>query len=110
MVILQLYKGKNEWRDLRILRAETSQETGLQTNKKRKWEMPDTYVILFAVLLMAVAATYFVPAGAFEREIVDEVERVVPGTYSEAEGNPTGFMDIFLALQEGMVQSGGLIF
>lgn len=92
------------------MRAETSQETGLQTNKKRKWEMPDTYVILFAVLLMAVAATYFVPAGAFEREIVDEVERVVPGTYSEAEGNPTGFMDIFLALQEGMVQSGGLIF
>nr|WP_316047298.1 Na+/H+ antiporter NhaC family protein [Planococcus glaciei] len=50
------------------------------------------------------------PAGTFEREVVEEVERVVPNTYSETEQNPTGFMDIFLALQSGMVQSGGLIF
>ena len=72
--------------------------------------MPDTYVILLLVLLLATAATYIVPAGTFEREVVEEVERVVPNTYSETEQNPTGFMDIFLALQSGMVQSGGLIF
>ncbi|CAM3776387.1 YfcC family protein [Aeromicrobium ponti] len=81
-----------------------------ETSKKKKWEMPDTYVILFLVLLLAVIATYLVPAGSFEREAVDGVERVVPGTYAETEGNPAGFMDIFLALQTGMVQSGGLIF
>ncbi|ASN04447.1 YfcC family protein [Virgibacillus necropolis] len=81
-------------------------------NKKRKQklEMPDTYVILFIVLLMAVIATYIVPAGSFERETIDGVERVIPGTYSGVEGDTIGFMDIFLALQEGMVQSGGLIF
>jgi uncharacterized ion transporter superfamily protein YfcC len=82
----------------------------LEKEKKRKWEMPDTYVILFAVLLLAAAATYFVPAGSFERETVDGVERVLPGTYAETDGNAAGFMDIFLALQDGMVQSGGLIF
>ncbi len=89
-----------------------SKENRKQPNlkKKRKWEMPDTYVILFAVLLAAVVATYFVPAGSFEREVVDEVERVIPNTYSQVGKEPTGFMDIFLALQEGMVQSGGLIF
>ncbi|WP_264193694.1 hypothetical protein [Cytobacillus firmus] len=38
---------------------------------------------------MAVVATYFVPAGAFEREIVDKAERVLPGTYAETEA---GFM------------------
>ncbi|MBF6632473.1 MAG: YfcC family protein, partial [Planococcus sp. (in: Bacteria)] len=81
-----------------------------KNKKKRKFEMPDTYVILFIVLLIAVAATYIVPAGTFERELVDEVERVVPNTYAQTDSNPTGFMDIFLALQEGMVQSGGLIF
>ncbi|SIT71267.1 YfcC family protein [Edaphobacillus lindanitolerans] len=78
--------------------------------KKRKWEMPDTYVILFAVLLAAVLATYIVPSGAFEREEVGGVERVIPGTYTQTDGSPAGFMDIFLALQEGMVQSGELIF
>ncbi|MDQ0429837.1 putative ion transporter superfamily protein YfcC [Planomicrobium stackebrandtii] len=81
-----------------------------ELKKKKKFEMPDTYVILFIVLLMAVAATYIVPAGSFEREMVDEVERVVPNTYAQTDSNPTGFMDIFLALQAGMVESGGLIF
>ncbi len=81
------------------------------TNLKRwKLEMPDTYVILFIVLLLAAAATYFVPAGSFEREVVDGVERVVPNTYSKAENDGTGFMDLFLALQNGMVESGGIIF
>lgn len=81
-------------------------------NKRNKWklEMPDTYVILFLVLLMAAVATYIVPAGSFDREVIEEVERVVPNTYTLAEKEPTGFMDIFLALQEGMVQSGSLIF
>ncbi|SEH41673.1 Uncharacterized membrane protein YfcC, ion transporter superfamily [Halobacillus karajensis] len=81
-----------------------------EENRKKKWEMPDTYVILFAVLLIAVLATYMVPSGTFERESMDGVERVIPDTYSRVGGNPAGFMDIFLALQEGMVQSGGLIF
>ncbi|MFQ3545559.1 TIGR00366 family protein [Halobacillus rhizosphaerae] len=81
-----------------------------QAEKKRRWEMPDTYVILFAVLLLAVIATYLVPSGAFERETIDGVERVIPGTFSSVDGSPAGFMDIFLALQEGMVQSAGLIF
>ncbi|WP_237417066.1 YfcC family protein [Halobacillus litoralis] len=82
----------------------------VSSNHKKKWEMPDTYVILFAVLLTAVIATYIVPSGSFERETIDGVERVVPNTYASVEGEPAGFMDIFLALQEGMVQSGGLIF
>lgn len=77
---------------------------------KRKWEMPDTYVILFLVLLLAVIATYITPAGSFQREVVNGVERVIPNTYSQVENNSAGLMDIFLALQSGMVQSGSLIF
>ena len=77
---------------------------------KRKWEMPDTYVILFLVLLLAVIATYITPAGSFDREEVNGIERVIPNTYSEVENNSAGLMDIFLALQSGMVQSGSLIF
>ena len=74
--------------------------TETEVEKKRRWEMPDTYVILFAVLLVAVIATYLVPSGSFERETVDGVERVIPGTYSGVDSSPAGFMDIFLALQE----------
>lgn len=41
---------------------------------------------------------------------MDGVERVVSGTFSMTEQNPVGFMDIFPALQTGMVESAGLIF
>ncbi|CAM2947642.1 YfcC family protein [Salinicoccus roseus] len=77
---------------------------------KRRLEMPDTYVILFLVLVATAIATYFVPAGAFEREQVDGVERVVSGTYESTAQDPVGFMDVFMALQTGMVESAGLIF
>lgn len=77
---------------------------------RKKWEMPDTYVIVFLVLLFVTAATYFVPAGMFDREEVDGVERVVSGSFSEAARNPAGFMDVFMAIQTGMVDSAGLIF
>src|SRR5690625_4878062 len=88
----------------------TDQANKNQLPNKKKWEMPDTYVIVFLVLLFVTAATYFVPAGMFDREEVDGVERVVSGSFSEAAQNPAGFMDVFLAIQTGMVDSAGLIF
>lgn len=78
--------------------------------KKRKWEFPDTYVIVFLVLLIAVIATYIVPAGAFDREESDGVTTVVSGSYESTESSPAGFMDIFMSVQTGMVESAGLIF
>ncbi|CEA02479.1 hypothetical protein BN1048_01729 [Jeotgalicoccus saudimassiliensis] len=78
--------------------------------KKKKWEFPDTYVIVFLVLLIAVIATYIVPAGAFDREESDGVTTVVSGSYESSESSPAGFMDIFMSVQTGMVESAGLIF
>jgi uncharacterized ion transporter superfamily protein YfcC len=91
-----------DWR-LRIVKQQ-------KHSNKRRLEMPDTYVILFLVLVATAIATYFVPAGAFEREQVDGVERVVSGTYESTAQDPVGFMDVFMALQTGMVESAGLIF
>lgn len=78
--------------------------------KRKKREFPDTYVIVFAVLLMAAAATYIVPAGAFDREETDGVTTVISGTFENVESSPAGFMDIFMSVQTGMVESAGLIF
>lgn len=88
-----------------------SKQSNLSTkNKKRRFEAPDTYVILLIVLLVAVIATYIIPAGSFDREVIDGVEQVVPDTYHKVDSNPAGIMDIFLALQYGMVESAGIIF
>lgn len=60
--------------------------------KKRRLEAPDTYVILLLVLLFAVVATYIIPAGSFDREVIDGVEQVVPNTYHKVDSNPAGIM------------------
>ncbi|MGL6173199.1 MAG: putative basic amino acid antiporter YfcC [Cellulosilyticaceae bacterium] len=37
-----------------------------QHKKKRKWQMPDTYVIIFFVVVFAAVMTYIIPTGRFE--------------------------------------------
>ncbi len=36
------------------------------SNQKRKWEMPDTYVIIFFIVVLAALMTYLVPVGHFD--------------------------------------------
>lgn len=35
-------------------------------NKPRAWQMPDTYVIIFCVVLVAALLTYLIPVGSFD--------------------------------------------
>lgn len=78
--------------------------------KKKSFTLPDAYVILFSILLLAAIATYIIPAGSFERETVNEITTVIPDSYQKTEQNQTSFIGIFRAIQEGMVQSASLIF
>ncbi|MCG1029150.1 YfcC family protein [Virgibacillus halodenitrificans] len=78
--------------------------------QQNKWQMPDTYVILFFVLLLGFLATYVLPSGLFERETIDGVERVIPNTYHGTDTAPLGFFDFFYAIQMGMVESADIIF
>ncbi|UOR11423.1 YfcC family protein [Halobacillus amylolyticus] len=82
---------------------------------KRSWKqrlaMPDAFVILFGLLLLAAIFTYIIPAGSFERETTDDdITQVIPGSYTATEANPASIMDIFLAIQNGLVDTAHLIF
>ncbi|GAA0419130.1 MAG: YfcC family protein [Bacillota bacterium] len=84
------------------------------TNKlkstKRKLGLPDAYVILFAILIIAAVATYLIPAGTFDRETVNDITTVIPDSYQQSEQQPASFIQIFTAIQQGMIDSAGLIF
>ena len=47
---------------------------------KKKHAIPHVYIILLIVILLATVLTYIVPAGQFDRETVDNVKMVIPGT------------------------------
>lgn len=84
-------------------------EKGKKT-KKRKLGLPDAYVILFAILVLAAIATYIVPAGSFDRETTDGITTVVPDSYQGTDQHAASFIEIFRSIQEGMIESASLIF
>jgi len=81
-----------------------------QQNKSRSFAMPDAYIIIFSIVILMAIATYFVPAGEYERETVDGITKVVPGSYGTIESSPANILDIFKAVQLGMIESANIIF
>ena len=80
------------------------------TAQKKKINLPDSYVILFAMLIVASIATWFIPAGSFERTTDSGTSMVVPNSYTLLSANPTTLYDFFLSIQSGLVDSAGIIF
>lgn len=79
--------------------------------KKQPKKPPHILVILFCMVIFAALITYLVPAGQYERTTnEDGREIVVNGTYQQTEGNPTGFLDFFNSLYDGMTQASGILF
>lgn len=78
--------------------------------KNRKFGIPHTYAIIFLIIIVATIATYFVPAGEFERIEVDDREVVVEGSYATVEQQPVTFFDMFTSIPLGMQEGARIIF
>ena len=75
-------------------------------------KMPDVFVIVFALIVVAAALTWILPGGAFERrkEIVDDHERevVVEGSFRFEESKPQHF-HVFTAPLKGFLKLADII-
>ena len=65
----------------------------------KKIRMRTAYTILFLLLVLVAAATWVIPAGAYER--AGEEDAPVAGTYHEVERQPQGPGDVILASFQG---------
>lgn len=81
-----------------------------KNKKKRNFVMPDAFIIIFGIVVLAALSTYILPAGSYERETVDGVTTVVPDSYSTVESNPASLMDLFKSVQLGMIEAANIIF
>lgn len=83
-------------------------------SKKAKWytKMPHTFLILFGIIVLATVMTWIIPPGTFDRQAVEGTNRlvIVPGTFHEAEKNPTGIFEMFTAIGKGLQASSNIIF
>ncbi|MCB8887920.1 YfcC family protein [Vreelandella malpeensis] len=70
--------------------------------------MPDAFVILFSLLLLAWLSSFFIPAGQFERT-TEGRPTVIPGSFELIESRGLNILDIFLSIQQGFISSANLI-
>lgn len=83
----------------------------MKKSKKRWYEwIPHPVVMLFGIIVLAVIMSYILPAGTYERELVDGRQRVIPGSYKILETAPVGFLDMFNALSKGFSEASSIIF
>ena len=82
-----------------------------QAKEKKKWKTPHTFVILVVIILIAVAATYIVPAGEFARfkDAATGKTLVEAGSYHRIESNPINILKIPSAIYTGIVKSASTI-
>lgn len=73
--------------------------------------LPHPLVLLLGGVVMAVALTWTLPAGSYERRTDAETGRevVVPGTYARTEASPVGLMGALLAVPRGIVAAADVI-
>ena len=81
------------------------------TNKKKRFTMPHTFVLLMAIALVAAALTWILPAGQYEmvegyggRMVAD------PGSFTHIARTPVGPFEFMKAIPSGMVDVAGIIF
>jgi len=81
---------------------------------KKKFEMPHIYILLSLVIAIAAVLTWVLPAGEFERVEIEVNGRartvVVPGTWHQVEQRPVGPFRAVMAIYDGMVNAGDIIF
>src|SRR6056297_3931901 len=80
---------------------------------KKKRTIPHTYVIVFFIIVLSAAATWFVPGGEFDRETIElkdatEREIIVKDSFHYVENQPQTW-EIFSAFFKGFVDKADII-
>lgn len=85
-----------------------------EARPKKKFKMPDIYIVLAIFILVAAVLTYIIPAGQYQREAVQTShgiqKLVVAGTYEGIAQQPVGFMDIVTAIPDGLKRAASIVF
>jgi uncharacterized ion transporter superfamily protein YfcC len=71
--------------------------------------MPNTFVLLFAILALIALATWFVPGGKYETHLVNGKQLVDPDTFHYVASAPQGLVALMKAPIRGFVEAAQII-
>ncbi len=72
-------------------------------------KFPDTLLIMLGILVVFVILTWIVPAGEFDRQMVNNRSVVVPGSYHSIDAQPQGIGAFLMAPIRGFVGAASII-
>ena len=72
--------------------------------------IPHAITMLFGIIVLVAIMTYLLPAGTYERVLVDGRSTVVPNSYQNIESTPIGVLDMFKAIPLGFKAAVEIIF
>lgn len=72
--------------------------------------IPHAITMLFGIIVLVTLLTYLLPAGTYERVLVDGRNTVVPNSYKTIPSTPIGFLDMFKAIPLGFKAAVEIIF
>jgi uncharacterized ion transporter superfamily protein YfcC len=72
-------------------------------------KFPDTLLIIFGIMIVFIGLTWLVPAGEFERTVINGREVLVPGSYERVEANPQGLGALLQGPVRGFISAAQII-
>lgn len=66
--------------------------------------------MLFGIIVLTAILSHLLPAGTYERELIDGRQRVIPGSYHTIEQTPLGILDTLLTIPGGFKSAISIIF
>ncbi|MEJ6613472.1 MAG: AbgT family transporter [Saprospiraceae bacterium] len=78
--------------------------------KKWSYNIPHAVSMLFGIIVLVTILTYILPAGTYERVMVDGRSRVVPNSYSQGTSSPVSLLGMFRAIPLGFKAASDIIF
>ena len=77
--------------------------------KLSKLKAPNTFFIIFILIIIVAAFTWIIPAGEFDRKDIDGRSIVVNDSYHKVERNRQGIDDILMAPINGFIEASLII-
>jgi uncharacterized ion transporter superfamily protein YfcC len=72
-------------------------------------KLPNTFVLLFAILAMIAAATWLIPGGKYETHLVNGRQLVDPASFHGVPSSPQGVVALLMAPLKGFVDAALII-
>lgn len=78
--------------------------------KKETGKALNPFIPLVLMVLACAIASYFVVPGAYDRETVNGVTRVMADSYHAVERTPISFFNLFRSIPEGLTATANMMF